>query len=185
MTLFSIMPKAFLIVPPLFGNSFVKLRPEGKMQRLHHPWCRHPAFARRMVNLRNAANLGALAVPDRSILSKTFMRDAALHARDSMFLAHPNGRLRLSSIAKTVWSSDDKLLKVLICSARKHLFLVGGVPSLRDPTAFEEEFRIAHPDVGAEFMKKWWSLSPKVASAALAHHGEGPFKGQPLTLNQC
>ncbi len=48
----------------------------------------------------------------------------------------------------------------------------------------EEEFEIAHPEVGAEFMKKWWSLSPKVASVALAHHGEGPIKGQPLTLNQ-
>ena len=49
----------------------------------------------------------------------------------------------------------------------------------------EEEFNIAHPEVGAEFMKKWWSLSPKVAAAALAHHDEtGAVKGQPLTLNQ-
>ena len=48
----------------------------------------------------------------------------------------------------------------------------------------EEEFKIAHPEVGAEFMKKWWDLSPKVASAALAHHGKGPVKGEPLTLNQ-
>jgi hypothetical protein len=48
----------------------------------------------------------------------------------------------------------------------------------------EEEFKIAHPEVRAEFMKKWWSLSPKVASAALAHHCEGPVKRQPLTLNQ-
>ncbi len=47
----------------------------------------------------------------------------------------------------------------------------------------EEEFEIAHPEVGAEFMSKWWSLSPKVASAALAHHGKGPVKGEPLTLN--
>jgi putative nucleotidyltransferase with HDIG domain len=48
----------------------------------------------------------------------------------------------------------------------------------------EEEFKISHPEVGAEFMKKWWDLSPKVASAALAHHGKGPVKGEPLTLNQ-
>jgi HD-like signal output (HDOD) protein len=48
----------------------------------------------------------------------------------------------------------------------------------------EEEFGVAHPEVGAEFMKKWWSLSPKVISAALAHHGGGPVKGEPLTLNQ-
>ena len=47
----------------------------------------------------------------------------------------------------------------------------------------EEEFEIAH-QVGAEFMKKWWDLSPKVASAALAHHGNGPVKGVPLTLSQ-
>ena len=33
-------------------------------------------------------------------------------------------------------------------------------------------------------MKKWWDLSPKVASAALAHHGKGPVKEEPLTLNQ-
>jgi len=48
----------------------------------------------------------------------------------------------------------------------------------------EEEFKIAHPEVGTEFMKKWWTLPPKVASAALTHHGKGPVKGEPLTLNQ-
>ena len=48
----------------------------------------------------------------------------------------------------------------------------------------EEEFKIAHPEVGAEFMRKWWNLSPKVSSAALAHHGKGPVKGESLTLNQ-
>ena len=40
----------------------------------------------------------------------------------------------------------------------------------------EEEFKIAHPEVGTEFMKKWWFLPPKVASAALTHHGKGPLK---------
>jgi hypothetical protein len=45
--------------------------------------------------------------------------------------------------------------------------------------------KIARPlNVQVEFMKKWWDLSPKVASAALAHHGKGPVKGEPLTLNQ-
>ena len=48
----------------------------------------------------------------------------------------------------------------------------------------EEEFGITHPEVGAEFMKKWWSLPPKVASAALTHHGKRPVKGEPLALNQ-
>ena len=48
----------------------------------------------------------------------------------------------------------------------------------------EEEFKISHPEVGAEFIKKWWSLPPKVASGALAHHGKGPVKGETLTLNQ-
>jgi len=46
------------------------------------------------------------------------------------------------------------------------------------------EFEIAHPEVGAEFMRKWWSLSPKVVSAALTHHDKGPVKGEPLTLSQ-
>jgi hypothetical protein len=45
--------------------------------------------------------------------------------------------------------------------------------------------KIARPlNVQVEFMKKWWDLSPKVASAALAHHGKGPVKEEPLTLNQ-
>ena len=48
----------------------------------------------------------------------------------------------------------------------------------------EEEFEIAHPEVGAEFMRKWWALSPKIVSAVLVHHDKGPVKGQPLTLNQ-
>ena len=48
----------------------------------------------------------------------------------------------------------------------------------------EEEFKIAHPEVGTEFMKRWWALPPKVVSAALTHHGKGPVKGEPLTLNQ-
>lgn len=48
----------------------------------------------------------------------------------------------------------------------------------------EQEFKISHTEAGYEFMKKWWSLPPKVASAALAHHGEGSVKGEPLTLNQ-
>ena len=33
-------------------------------------------------------------------------------------------------------------------------------------------------------MKKWWSLPPKVTSAALTHHGKRPVKGEPLTLSQ-
>ena len=48
----------------------------------------------------------------------------------------------------------------------------------------EQEFKISHTEAGYEFMNKWWSLPPKVASAALAHHGEGPVKDEPLTLNQ-
>lgn len=48
----------------------------------------------------------------------------------------------------------------------------------------EEEFGVAHPEVGAEFIGKWWSLSSKVASATLVHHGKGPVKGETITLNQ-
>ncbi len=48
----------------------------------------------------------------------------------------------------------------------------------------EEEFKINHAEVGAEFITKWWSLPSQVASAARAHHGEGPIKGEPVTLNQ-
>ena len=48
----------------------------------------------------------------------------------------------------------------------------------------KEKFEIAHPEVEAEFMEKWWDLSLKVVSAALAHHGKGRVKGEPLTLNQ-
>ena len=48
----------------------------------------------------------------------------------------------------------------------------------------EEEFKIAYTEAGAEFMKRWWSLPPKVVSAALTHHGKGPVKGKPLTLSE-
>ncbi len=48
----------------------------------------------------------------------------------------------------------------------------------------EEEFEINHAEVGAEFITKWWSLPSQVASAARGHHGAGPVKGKPLTLNQ-
>ena len=47
-----------------------------------------------------------------------------------------------------------------------------------------EEFEIAHPEVGAEFIEKWWALSPKIVSAALAHHETGPVKGEVITLTQ-
>jgi hypothetical protein len=48
----------------------------------------------------------------------------------------------------------------------------------------KEEFEIPHSEVGVEFMKKGWNLSPKVASAAFAYKGNGPIKGVPLTLSQ-
>jgi hypothetical protein len=41
----------------------------------------------------------------------------------------------------------------------------------------EEDFEIAHPEVGPEFIKKWWSLFSKVAAVALSHHGWGWLKG--------
>jgi len=44
----------------------------------------------------------------------------------------------------------------------------------------EEELEIAHPEVELEFIKKWWSLFSKVASAALPHNGKGLVKGEPL-----
>ena len=43
----------------------------------------------------------------------------------------------------------------------------------------EEEFEIIHPEVGPEFIKKWWSLFSKVASVALPHNGKGLVKGEP------
>lgn len=48
----------------------------------------------------------------------------------------------------------------------------------------EEAFNISHPEVGAEFMGKWWALSPQVVSAARSHHNDGPIKGEPITLSQ-
>ncbi len=48
----------------------------------------------------------------------------------------------------------------------------------------EEEFGIAHPEVGAEFIEKWWALSPKIASAALTHHDIGSVEVKTITLNQ-
>ena len=51
-------------------------------------------------------------------------------------------------------------------------------------TLEQEEFNIAHSEVGAIFIEKWWALPSRVALAAREHHGEGPVKGEPLTLPQ-
>jgi hypothetical protein len=54
--------------------------------------------------------------------------------------------LRLSSVARAVWSRDMRLYTILITSsqlANDHLHLEGGMPALRDAGIFEEAFRIA------------------------------------------
>ena len=103
-----------------------------------------------MDDLCQATNLSSLPVESRSILLKTFIREASLHARDCMFEDLPNGHtsslLRLSSIARAVWQKDIKLYNILIIKselARSHLVLVGHEPRILDPNVFEEQFREA------------------------------------------
>ena len=98
---------------PSFWKFSTRLKPKGKVQCLQHQWCRHPAYRKRMDDLCHATNLSSLPVESRSVLLKTFIREASLHARDCMFEDLPNGHtsrlLRLSSIARVVWQKDLKL----------------------------------------------------------------------------
>ncbi len=48
----------------------------------------------------------------------------------------------------------------------------------------KDHFKIDHSEVGAEFMKKWWAVSKKVADAAMTHHEPGTTQGKKVTLNQ-
>ncbi|MDA8560433.1 hypothetical protein N9L33_01370 [Nitrospinae bacterium] len=56
--------------------------------------------------------------------------------------------------------------------------------SLGKPLEFleEEEFEIAHHEVGADLMKKLWNLSPKVTFASfdsVGHETSPPFSQSP------
>lgn len=72
------------------------------LQRIQHSWCRHPVYNKRMENLCRVAMLDELHVYQRSILIRSMTTDAAIDARDCIFLGHPSGKrsnlLRLSSI---------------------------------------------------------------------------------------
>lgn len=94
------------------------------------------------------AKLDELPVCQRCVLVKHLMRDAAILARDCVFLEHPLGKhsrlLRLTSVA--LWIADHELFRILFCSsvsACQHLVLQGGEPALIDPAVFDEEFRLA------------------------------------------
>lgn len=135
---------------PSFWKFSTRLKSKGRIQCLQHNWCRHPAYRKRMDALCNATDLSRLPVDSRSILLKSFIREASIHARDCMFEDLPNGHtsrlLRLSSIARTVWQKDLKLYNLLVSKselARQHLVLVGGEPRLFDSNVFEEQFREA------------------------------------------
>ena len=92
---------------PSFWKFSTRLKARGRKQCLQHHWCRHPAYRKRMDDLCQATNLSVLPVESRSILLKTFIREASLYARDCMFEELPNGpasrMIRLSSIARAVW----------------------------------------------------------------------------------
>jgi hypothetical protein len=117
---------------------------------IKHAWCTHPAFKERFELLCEVGELDSLPMNERSVLLKEFIRDAARHARDVLFETLPNSPactlLRLSSIARAVWSSNIKLYGLLVQHselARFHLCISGGIPSLSDANAFEEAFREA------------------------------------------
>jgi len=135
---------------PSFWSVSILQRPRNHVQRISPVWCSHPAYKKRMEALCSAAKLDNLPVKERSILIKEFARDAAIHARDVMFESVPNSKvsvlIRLSSISRAVWSGDMRLYNIITSAsqlARHHLHLVGGIPALRDPGRFEEDFRCA------------------------------------------
>ena len=105
---------------PMFWQLHIKAKQHGKAMRLQPAWCRHPAYKIRMENLCRLARLDDHPLPTKSVYLKELMRDAAIHARDVIFNAHPNckhGRLpRLGSIAKAVWTGGSKLYKIGVSS---------------------------------------------------------------------
>jgi len=128
----------------------VTQRPKETEVRISPEWCSHPAYISRLEALCEAADVGSLPVKERSDVLKDFARDAAKHARDVMFECAPESKvatlLRLSSISRAVWSGDLKLYNILVHESqlgRDHLCLLGGIPTLRNPGAFEEAFRAA------------------------------------------
>ena len=142
---------------PTFWRFAIKSRSHGKAMRLQPPWCRHPAYKRRMNNPCRVAKLEDHPLEQKSVYSEEIRRDAAIHARDCMFQEHPLGKhsklLGLGSIAKAVWTADHGLHKIMISASdlpSQHLVLNEGDICLRDSAAFEEEFRSAKLEASGE-----------------------------------
>lgn len=139
--------------------------------RLLPSWCRHPAYKRRLANLCKVARLDDHDLVQKSVYLKALMRDAAIHARDCLFLEQPLGRhsrlLRPGSIAKAVWTAHHRLYKILVASsdlACQHLTLIEGDISLRDPAAFEEEVRPAKLEASGERLTEIRNEHPENSS---------------------
>ena len=110
-----------------------------------------PCISQKVSALCDVARLDEMELPERSITIKGFLHEAAVYARDILFVEEPescnNILIRLSSIARCVWSNDAKLANILLSSSElacEHLLVdPGGHPVLKDPIGFEEMFRKA------------------------------------------
>ena len=105
---------------------------------------------------------------------KDFQRDAALFARDALFNEDPQHHsavlIRLSSIARCVWSRNLKLYFTLARHselAREHLVLENHVPRLAQPEASEEAVRVTKND---HFLGPELSLSKSLGSSLGRNH---------------
>ena len=138
---------------PIFVSfSGAKSIPKGEL-RIKPEWCKHPAYAERLQQLSNCINWNNHSIAEQSIYMKEIQRDAALWARDKLFLESPGSKAnqlcRFGSIARCVWNKDVKLCKILTNHSelgREHLLLEDGVPCLRDPVIFEEAVRVARAE---------------------------------------
>ncbi len=135
---------------PIFIKIGVSMNKPRTSLRIKPEWCKHPSFLLRLTQLSGCISWERYTLDEQSILLKEIQRDAALFARDQLFIENPTSNsslmTRLASIARCVWSNDKRLYTILVRHAelaRTHLTVSEGKIALLDPLRFEEEMRTA------------------------------------------
>jgi hypothetical protein len=111
---------------PVFFKVDTSMKKPPTQLRIHPEWCQHESFHRRLLALNNCISWDTYSLDEQSALLKENQRDAAIFARDCIFIENPEAHAtimtRLSSIARAVWS-NDKHLFVIFCYMKKTYLL--------------------------------------------------------------